>query len=76
MKFNTMTSYLADKDKICNELNIDVMIDDKVENINEISKHIPVICFNAGYNKECKGENIYRAYSWYDVYSKIKEIES
>ena len=52
------------------------MIDDKVENINEISKHIPVICFNAGYNKECKGENIYRAYSWYDVYSKIKEIES
>ena len=52
------------------------MIDDKVENINEISKHIPVICFNAGYNKECKGKNIYRAYSWYDVYSKIKEIEN
>lgn len=22
------------------------------------------------------GENIYRAYSWYDIYSKIKEIEN
>ena len=65
-----------DKLEICLNNNIDVMIDDKVENINEISKHIPVICFNAGYNKECKGTNIYRCYSWYDVYSKIKEIET
>ena len=62
-----------------NEIYYDEIIfspDDKLENINEISKHIPVICFNAGYNKECKGENIYRAYSWYDVYNKIKEIEN
>ena len=65
-----------DKLEICLNNNIDVMIDDKVENINEISKHIPVICFNAGYNKECKGENVYRAYSWYDVYNKIKEISN
>ena len=65
-----------DKLKICLNNNIDVMIEDKEDNINKISKHIPVICFNAGYNKECKGTNIYRCYSWYDVYSKIKEIET
>ena len=75
IKYNDII-FSREKDKICNGLNIDVMIEDKPENIDKISKHIPVICFNAGYNKECKGENIYRAYSWYDVYSKIKEIES
>ena len=48
------------------------MIEDKVENINNISKNIPVICFNARYNKECNGENIYRCYSWYDIYKKIE----
>lgn len=50
--------------------------EDKVENINNISKNIPVICFNARYNKECNGKNIYRCYSWYDVYDKIKNIEN
>ena len=51
---------------------VDIMIEDKVDNINKISKKIPVICFNANYNKTCNGENIYRAYSWYDVYYCIK----
>lgn len=65
-----------DKVEICQKNNIDVMIEDKVENINNISKTIPVICFNARYNKECNGKNIYRCYSWYDVYNKIKDIEN
>lgn len=65
-----------DKVEICQKNNIDVMIEDKVENINNISKNIPVICFNARYNKECNGKNIYRCYSWYDVYDKIKNIEN
>ena len=58
---------------ICMENNIDLMIEDKVDNINKISKHIPVICFDARYNQECKGKNIYRCYSWYDIYAKIKK---
>lgn len=65
-----------DKIDICLENKIDIMIDDRVENINDISKKIPVICFNAAYNKMCEGKNIYRAYSWYDIYYIIKnEIE-
>ena len=42
-----------------------------LENINNISKEIPVICFNASYNKSCTSDNIYRAYSWYDVYYNV-----
>lgn len=63
-----------DKLSICLENNIDVMIEDKVDNINKISTRIPVICFHAGYNKNCKGNNIFRCYSWYDIYSKISSI--
>lgn len=65
-----------DKLEICKENNINLMIEDKPENINTISKHIPVICFNARYNEQCNGKNIIRCYSWYDIYAKIKKIVS
>ena len=60
-----------DKQEVCKKNKIDLMIEDKVENINNISNNIPVICFHAGYNKECNGENIYRVYNWYDIYNLI-----
>ena len=50
------------------------MIEDNVENINNLSKIIPVICFDAKYNKICKGKNIFRAYTWYDVYYQITKV--
>ena len=56
--------------------NIDIMIDDIPKNINVISDIIPVICYDAVYNRDCNTKNIYRCYSWYDIYSKIKIIES
>lgn len=60
-----------DKKENCKKYNIDIMIEDKVDNINKISSVIPVICFHAGYNNECKGKNIYRVYNWYDIYNLI-----
>lgn len=62
-----------DKLNICLENNIDIMIEDKVENIEKISIKLPVICFNAGYNKNCKNDNIYRVYNWYDIYNLIND---
>lgn len=64
-----------DKSKTCNENKIDIMIEDKPENIIEVSKHIPVICYNASYNENCKGKNIIRCYSWYDIYVKIQKLD-
>lgn len=63
-----------DKLEICLENNIDLMIEDKVENIKKISTRLPVICFHARYNEECVGTNIIRCYSWYDIYKKIQDI--
>ncbi len=64
-----------EKLEICKAEKIDIMIDDRQDNVEHISKEIPVICFHANYNENCKGENIYRCYSWYDIYSKIKKIQ-
>ncbi len=59
------------KEIICIENNIDLMIEDKPKNIISIAKYIPVICFHADYNEKCVGDNITTCYSWYDIYSKI-----
>ena len=59
----------------CKNNNIDLMIEDKVKNVLEISKLIPVICMDARYNQSCKGNNITRCYSWYDIYSEIHKIK-
>ena len=50
---------------------IEIMIEDSPQNISNLSPKIPVICFNNIYNENVQGENIIRAYSWYDVYNKI-----
>ena len=62
-----------EKLETCIENQIDIMIEDKPTNIKQISTKIPVICFDARYNKEVKGANITRAYSWYDIYHIIKK---
>lgn len=62
------------KEQDINENNIDLMIEDNPNNINELSNIIPVICYNATYNTHCNNANIFRCYSWYDIYNKIKEI--
>lgn len=56
------------------ENKIDLMIEDNPNNINELSQIIPVICYNAEYNKECTGDRITRCYSWYDIYNKINNL--
>lgn len=61
---------------ICLENNIDLMIEDKVDNISKISEKIPVICFDARYNQECQGKKIIRCYSWYDIYNKINNLNN
>lgn len=59
---------------ICIKNNIDIMIEDNSENIMQVSTKIPVICYHSNHNSNCKGNNIYRAYSWYHVYEIIKKM--
>lgn len=56
------------------EYKIDIMIEDNPSNIENLSKYIPIICYDADYNRHCNGLNIIRSYSWYDIYKKIHEM--
>ena len=64
-----------DKLEMCKKYHINIMVEDKTENINSISTELPVICFHENHNKNLNGKNIYRAYSWYDVYYKYLLIK-
>lgn len=64
--------FTDEKADVCKKNNIDVMIEDKPENILAISNEIPVICFDHKYNENLYNNNIYRAYSWYDIYTIIR----
>ena len=65
---------MEEKLNVCIDNNIDIMIEDKPQGILDISTKIPVICFHASYNENCKNDNIYRCYSWYDILYTINEI--
>ena len=53
---------------------IDVMVEDKPENIIDVATKIPVINFVSFYNAKVTGNNITKAYSWYEVYDIIKDM--
>lgn len=65
-----------DKLETCKKNKIDIMIEDKVNNIVKISTEIPVICFHAGYNEHIIKKNITRVYDWRDIYNKIKNLNA
>jgi uncharacterized HAD superfamily protein len=59
----------SERDKVlgCQNFDIDMMIEDKTENIMAMSEVTKVICFDAAYNRDCEGENISRARNWGEV---------
>lgn len=61
-----------DKKQFCIDNNIDVLIDDEPQNIDSVSKFIPVIVFEAIHNKKFNGKNIIKVNTWNEVYNIIK----
>ena len=62
------------KDK-CIDNNIDIMIEDKLDNVIDISSVIPVLCFDAPYNRDINSSNVTRVYSWFHIYNYFLSIE-
>lgn len=63
-----------DKLEACKKFNIDIMIDDKAENVMTLAKICKVLCFDAKYNKDCIGDNIIRVHNFNEIYSEIEKI--
>lgn len=75
IEYDQLVFSKAAKEKKCQEIldyQIDVMIEDSPRNIKDLSKIVPVICYDTNYNKDCIGDNITRCYTWYDIYNKIQ----
>lgn len=64
----------SDKACKCIENDIDVLIDDQVGFLQDVSSNTntKVLMFDSPYNKECN--EFKRVYSWQDVYDEIKKM--
>ena len=62
-----------EKLSICLANHIDIMIEDKPSTLLEIKKSIPVICFDAPYNREIDNRNLYRVKNWLEIYDVISK---
>ena len=56
-----------DKLDICLDNNTDVMIEDKSSTLLDIKNHLPVICFDAPYNRDIDDTNLYRVRDWLEI---------
>jgi len=60
-----------DKAKVCQEIGIEIMIEDDPKNIEKLTDVTNVFIFDTPYNRMEKYQDITRVYSWYDVYNVI-----
>lgn len=71
IEYDEIITGSTNKKQKCLAANLDLMIEDKTSNIEMIQNIIPVFVFDAPYNQNCKGKNIVRVYSWYQIYQEI-----
>ena len=65
----------SEKFEICKKLGIDIMIEDKKENIDAISEIANVICINASYNQDVEeSKKVIKTTTLWDAYKKIRQI--
>ncbi len=64
-----------DKLQACMDQNIDVMIDDKPENLMTIADRLRVICYPAIWNEKIKDERILKVKDWQEIYEIIKNMQ-
>ena len=69
-----MSSY--DKLVACKEYGTKIMCEDKIDNIETISKHIIIACFNANWNLNYDNPNMYRVSNFYEIDDLIQNLES
>lgn len=66
----------CNKAELCNKFQIDVILEDKPENIRSIQENTntDIIVFNTSYNKDCNGKNITRIYDFSQLPLALEKI--
>lgn len=67
---------VKNKGEFCRKNKIDIMIEDDPKNLRDLINNTNIIIYDYPYNRNVEFEKIDRAYSWYDIYRKIKEKEN
>lgn len=65
---------VQEKGEFCKNNQVDIMIDDDPNNIKKLIGKTKVIILDYPYNRNNDFQNVIRAYSWYDIYNKIKNM--
>lgn len=65
----------TDKYDACIEKKIDVMIDDKPENLHALVNDVKVICYPAIWNKSVHNDSFIYVDNWNDIYEKVSKEE-
>lgn len=63
-----------DKTELCKKFKFDVFIEDKFENIIELSKLTKVLCMDTKNNQGCEGQNIIRVRSFHNILDEINKL--
>lgn len=63
-----------DKYDICKLYHIDIMLDDKVENLISLKDEIDILCYPAVWNEGCRDLDDYRITSFGELIDKVKAI--
>ena len=69
--FCSETESASDKEKICLDRNVDVLIDDKAENLLALKDKIKIICYSAVWNEECRELDECRVWGMDEVREKV-----
>ncbi len=73
IEYDEIITGSSNKCEKCISNKLDIMIEDKKTNVEKLSEHLQVLCFDAPYNRGVEGNNITRVYSWYEIYQYIKK---
>lgn len=65
----------TDKGTFCRENEVDIMVEDLPSYLECFDAETKVFIYDHPYNRKVELENAERVYTWYDIYSKVKEME-
>lgn len=75
IEYDEMGFDTTDKAGYCERNEIDVMIEDLPMYLEKFDGVTKVLIYDQPYNRQIKVANSERVYAWYEIYSKIKEME-
>lgn len=73
IEYCSLDNSAEDKLNVCRKRKIDIIIEDKRENIDRLSSELYVLCMDTKNNQKLSNENICRVYDFNDIFVNIQK---